>query len=273
MTRTVRDAALTLDILVGYDPDDSYTAASVISPPPNGGSYAANLSPQVLSTARIGVLQSVFGPDTDPECSAVNSVVRAGLSRIKDSGTTLIDIEIPNLEHYLSITRVYSSRARYDVDEFLTNHPQITASTASIHASKSFHPALPLFNSLATGVSHPYEDPLYVQRLEEREEFQRIVIGIMALHNLDAIAYPSVKIPAPTIDDVLGKRFVDGFPTNTGIASQLRMPAVSVPVGFTNETGLPVGLELLGLLYREQTLLELAFGVETLMKARRSPAF
>ncbi|KAG0652135.1 Glutamyl-tRNA(Gln) amidotransferase subunit A [Hyphodiscus hymeniophilus] len=270
MTRTVRDAALMLDALVGYDPKDPYTAATSIAGPPIGGSYAANLSGGLISQARIGVLGCVFGPDSDVECAAVNKVVRKALSQLI-TGTTFVDVEIPNLSHYLDFTSTYMSRSRYDIDSFLSAHPIIKGLTLEgIHANKNFHRALPLFDKLATGVKHPYDDPSYAARLDERDDFQRIVIGIMAEHNLDAIAYPSVRIPAPTIQDVLGTRFSDSFPTNTIIGSQLRQPAISVPVGFT-EAGLPVGLELLGIPYSEQKLLELAYGIELLTQARKAP--
>ena len=138
--------------------------------------------------------------------------------------------------------------------------------------SKQFHRALPSFDRLATGIKHLYEDPHYAARLDEREDFQRIVTGIMAEHKLDAIAYPGVQIITLKIEDVVGTRFNDVFPTNTSIGSQLRQLAISVTVGFT-EAGLPVGLELLGMLYSEQKLLELAYGVEELAKARRAPTF
>jgi Asp-tRNA(Asn)/Glu-tRNA(Gln) amidotransferase A subunit family amidase len=259
-----------LDVLVGYDPKDPYTAAATIAGPPVGGSYAANLYESVLSNARIGVLNAVFGPESDPGCANVNKVIRKALSQFT-KGTTLIDVEIPNLDHYLGFTPVFMSRSRYDIDNFLATHPIIKdVSVESIYSTKQFHRALPLFDRLATGIKHPYEDPDYAAKLEVREEFQRIVIGIMAENKLDAIAYPSVQIPAPTITEVLGMGFEKGFPTNTVIGSQLRQPAISVPVGFTG-IGLPVGLELLGMPYSEQKLLELAFGVEALMKARRSP--
>ena len=259
-----------LDILAGYDPKDPYTATVAIAGPPQGGSYAANLSEAALSKARIGVLNSVFGSESNAECASVNRVIRSALSSFT-TGTTLIDIEIPKLDHYLTFTSTYMSRSRYDITNFLAAHPIIKDVTVeSIHSSKQFHPALPLFHRLATSFKHPYDDPQYAARLDEREEFQRIVIGIMAEHKLDAIAYPSVQIPAPTIKDVVGTRFQEGFPTNTIIGSQLRQPAISVPVGFT-ESGLPVGLELLGIPYSEQKLLELAYGVEALTKARRAP--
>lgn len=275
MTRSVRDAALMLDVLVGFDEKDLYTTAVAVAGPPKGGSYASNLTEKTLSGARIGVLKSVFGDDNDPECRAVNQTIKDALAKLTQA-TTLIDIDdIPNLKHYINFTSTYKSRSQFDINNFLKNHMHLNLTLKQLYESNSFHPALSLWKDIGEANANPYDDPLYVQRLDEREEFQRLVIGIMAKHNLDALAYPSVRIPPPTVEDVLGSRFNEEFPTNTVIGSQLRMPAISVPVGFTEtgkkHGGLPVGLELLGMPFREQLLLELAFGVEQLTKARRAP--
>ncbi|KAF2670262.1 amidase [Microthyrium microscopicum] len=272
MTRTVKDAALMLDVLVGYDPLDPYTASIALAGQPRGGSYAANLSTEYLPKARIGVLNSVFGDEASSECAAVNKVIRNALEKISGTGTTLIDIVIPKLDHYVAITNIYMSRSRFDINNFLQTRPALKTSVQSIAASNSYHPSLALFRKLSTSFESPFDDPMYAQRIEEHAEFQRLVIGIMTENKLDAIAFPSVKIPAPLVSDVVGTRFEDDFPSNTIVGSQLRFPAISIPVGFTDE-GLPVGLELLGVLYQEQTLLELAFGVEALTKGRRAPKF
>lgn len=94
----------------------------------------------------------------------------------------------------------------------------------------------------------------------------------MALHNLDALAFPDVQIPPPKHEDSTNGRFPTcwDFPVNTLLASQARVPAISVPAGFTEE-GLPVGLELVSWEYQEQKLLELAAGVERFVGARRAP--
>lgn len=280
MTRTARDAALMLDVMVGCDPKDPHTDAAAIAGPPRGGSYAANFSPQVLTSSRIGVLHSVFGSDADPECASVNAAVRSALAQFSAAGTTLVDIEIPNLDYYLNFTPTYLSRSRYDIDAFLSSHPHLSnKSLLSIHAAKAFHPALPLFDRLGSAPATPYADDMYAQRLAVRDDFEKVVRQLMAEEGLDAIAYPSVRIPAPTTKDVLGERFRAKFPENTSIASQLHMPAISVPVGFTGgeeemvEGGLPVGLELLGVPFSEQKLLELAFGIEGILGARRAPKF
>jgi amidase len=94
--------------------------------------------------------------------------------------------------------------------------------------------------------------PEYYQLMEAREESQRIVVEIKAENHLDAICFPRVRINAPTTDDVLAASWTClEFPTNTVIASQLWMPAITIPAGFT-DNGLPVGLELMALPYQER---------------------
>ncbi|KAF2431713.1 putative amidase family protein [Tothia fuscella] len=274
MARTVRDAALMLDCMVGYDPADPYTATALLAGPPRGCSYESNLTTERISKARIGVLNCMFGDDQNPECSSVNKVVRAALAKLQTSGTILVDIpDIPNLEEKLNFSATFLSRSRYDIDSFLTKHPHIKQSVETIFQTRSFHPALSLFEKIGPGIKTPYEDPQYAQRLEARDNLERQFIGIMAEYKLDAIVYPTVRIPPPTIEDVLGPRFYASFPTNTSIGSRTNMPALSMPAGFTDDTNLPVGMEMLGLPYQEQPLLELGFGVESLLNARKPPVF
>jgi len=94
----------------------------------------------------------------------------------------------------------------------------------------------------------------------------------MASLGLDALAFPDVQIPPPKHEGATNGRFPTcwDFPVNTLLASQARLPAITVPAGFTAD-GLPVGLELVSYEYHEQQLLELARGVEVIVGARRAP--
>lgn len=65
------------------------------------------------------------------------------------------------------------------------------------------------------------------------------------------------------------------FPTNTIIGSQLLFPAISVPAGMTEDLAedpegpeLPVGLEILGLPLREESLMAVAAGAEAAFQLR-----
>ena len=83
MCRTVRDAALMFDAMVGFDPKDSFTIASMIAGPPRGGSYASNLSSAKPEDLRIGVVNELFGPDTDPDMAPVNKCIHTAFAKLK----------------------------------------------------------------------------------------------------------------------------------------------------------------------------------------------
>lgn len=272
IARTVTDCALMLDCLVGFDPKDEWTAVAVTAPKPKGGSYAADLDPKAITKAKIGVIRSLFGPDNDPACRAVNSVVAKAFETLAAAGTEFIDVELPQLRHYMTTTPAYVVRSRSDINSFLATKPHLPADIASIVPRKPPHPSLDFTSAVAHGPTDPLQDPSYLQRLLDRDEFQRRLTCLMAQHDLEALAFPDVQIPPPRHEDSTNGRFPTcwDFPTNTLLASQARLPAISVPVGFT-EDGLPVGLEFVSWEYREQALLELARGVEVCIPARKAP--
>ncbi|KAK6380102.1 hypothetical protein LTS17_005290 [Exophiala oligosperma] len=275
MCRTVTDAALMLDVLAGFDERDPYTATAVISGPPKGGSYAANLSVGKIKSARLGILEGTLGPESDPACRSVNKVFNDTLQTLQDNGTTLVNVQLPDLAQILSLTFTYPQRSRSDLDAWFARHAFLKTDTKTIHDSKQYHPALDLFEDIALGPVTPERDPTFTSRLLARDRLQQAVVSLVAKYELDAFAFPDCQIAAPLLKDVLAQRWLAGkFPTNTLVASQSLMPAISVPAGLTQDgagPSLPVGLELLGLPYREQTLLELAYGVEQIVAGRQPP--
>ena len=270
MTRTVRDAAILLDVLVGHDPEDPFTAAATLAR--DAGSYADGLSESSLRGARIGVVREVFGPDDDPDCAQVNGVVEGALEALRSAGAEIADpVSVPNLQHFIGITSLYLSQSRYDIDGFLAQRPG-AHTVAELYESKRFHPRLDLFTAIAEEApANPEEDPDYHKGLAAREDFRRAILGVMASHNLDALLYPNSQVLPPTrreLDD--WKWTVLTFPTNALIAAQADLPSVSLPAGFA-EGGVPVGFELVGKPYGEADLLRLAHAYETAAGPRRPP--
>jgi amidase len=268
MTRTVRDAALLLDTLVGYDPADPFTAATALSRVP--GSYADQLEENGLRGARMGVLREAFGPD-DADSGAVNGVVNEAIEAIKSAGAELVDpVGVPDLQRFVETTALYLQRSKHDIDGFLAKRPG-AHSVDELYGSNQFHPRLDLFEQIAQGPENPEEDPNYFRQLAEREGFQRAILNVMAAEQLDALLCPTVRVLPPRREELdAGKWTVLSFPTNTLIAPQANLPAVSVPAGFA-EGGVPVGLELIGKPYDEPTLLKLAHGFERATGHRRPP--
>ena len=87
--RTVSDIATLLDSIVGYDPQDPFTVTA--SAAPVIGGYAEALEIDVpLATWRIGVLETGFGSDEDPDAAPVNLAVRAALAQLGDLGVATV---------------------------------------------------------------------------------------------------------------------------------------------------------------------------------------
>lgn len=270
MTRTVRDAATILDVMVGYDPADEFTAAALIAA--HSGKYVDALDADGLKGGRLGVVRNVFGSNSSPSSAAVNRVVEGALAAMASAGATLIDVAIPDVADHVRRTALYRTTSRYDIDKFLASRPNMPMnSLQAIKASGKFEPTCDLLIDIFDGPKRPEDDPEYYYKLVACGQFQRLVVNIFGKNQLDALVYPAVQILPPTKKDVReGKHEERTFPTNTLIASQTWMPSICVPAGFSEE-GLPVGIEFVGLPYHEPDLLRLGSGFEALTEFRQSP--
>jgi Asp-tRNA(Asn)/Glu-tRNA(Gln) amidotransferase A subunit family amidase len=271
MARTVTDTAILLDALVGYDAKDPYTVAYTIAG--HQGSYTQHLDGGALKGMRIGVLKEAFGSDDDPDAAPVNAVVRAALAKVASAGAVLIDVSLPDIGRLIDESSLYLLRSRHDINKFLAARPQLAYPTVeAIHAAGKFHPLMDLFVDLVKGPTVPEEDPTYYPKYAVREIFQRAVVNLMAQHDLTGIAFPDVQVLSPRKADIeSGKWNTLTFPTNTLIASQTWMPAISVPAGFSPD-GVPVGLEFVALPYREPDLFRFGYAFEQLTHTRKAPA-
>jgi Asp-tRNA(Asn)/Glu-tRNA(Gln) amidotransferase A subunit family amidase len=91
--RTVTDIAIVLDAIVGYDPNDPQTAASVGN---IAKSYTDFLQLTGLRGARVGVLTDLLG--TDPADAEVATAVREAVREMKGQSAEIVDVAIPGLK-------------------------------------------------------------------------------------------------------------------------------------------------------------------------------
>jgi amidase len=272
MARTVKDAAILLDSMVGYDPTDEYTVAALVAD--HKGSYADALDSKSMHGATLGVVRNVFGDSANPEAAAVNRVVEDALAKIKAAGAKLVDVEIPNVMDHIVETSLYLTHSRHDINKFMAARPTLpTSSLEAVKASGKFDPTLDLLIDIFGAPEKPEDDPDYYRKLAARDRFQRLVLGILGKNGLDGLIYPCVQVLPPTKADVrAGKHKCLEFPTNTLIASQTWMPSICLPAGFSEE-GIPVGVEIIVPPYREPELFRLGGGFEAVIKGRKAPTF
>jgi amidase len=268
MTRTVRDAAKLMDVLVGYDEDDPYSVAALLSRPSDG--FEAGLDNASLNGARLGLLKEALGSDDEPDPGAVNAVTRAAVGALEEAGATVVEISIPGLWDYIEQTSMYVDHSKHDIDLFLglLEDPPVRTLT-EVYEKGLYHKSLDLMDAFIGGPDEPSTSLEYLQRYERRQEFTLAVLDAMARNDVSALIFPTAQVPAPTLAGREDWTTLT-FPTNTLIASQTWLPAVTVPGGFT-ETGLPVGLELVGQPYDEAGVLRLAHAFEAITHHRRAP--
>ncbi|OLT00308.1 amidase [Pseudonocardia sp. CNS-004] len=267
--RTAADVAALLDVMAGYDPADPFTAVAARATGP--GSYVESLYGASLSGARVGVLEDAFG--AHPESGVVNDVVRAAVEQLSTAGAEVVDgLELGGLSEWVSGTSLYSTQSREDLTTFLAARPAAPVhSFDEIYASGVFHPLTDLVHDIAVGPREAADAPGYHRMRLRQEEFRRALLQVMARADVDALVYPTVQVPPPTRQELADRRWTAlTFPTNTVIASQSAMPAMTVPAGMTPD-GLPVGMEILGRAFAETHLLRFARAWEEHAQPRRAP--
>ena len=268
--RTVADVARTLDGIVGYDPEDVFTF-----PPAHvsGDGYARSLDAGVpLNRWRVGVLESGFGSDLNPDMEPVNGLVRTAVRRLDGLGVSVTPgLQIPDLDRWISDTAGYVQQSKSDITGFLAGRPGApVASFMELYDSRRFHPLNDLFHGIAGGPEE-IDQAEYRRIRRSQEDLQALIVGMLADQEVDFLVYPTVQVIPPTRDELAAAKYEClTFPTNTVIAAQAGLPALTIPVGFTDD-GLPVGMELLGAPFSESRLLQFAHAWEKSTALRRAP--
>jgi amidase len=257
--RTVGDVAIVLDAIVGYDPTDPQTAASVGHIPK---SYTGFLQLEGLRGARIGLLTDLFGSEAaDAE---VGAIVRSATYEMKGLGADIVEVAIPGASENMTDNTVIRSDFKFDLNAYLAARPGAPVRTLDdILASGKYHKAVEtnLRNSQAVESRDTKE---YFQHKAMRDQWRESILKVMADNNLDALAYPTIRRKANLIGEAqLG--------SNCRLASNSGLPAIVVPGGFTPD-GLPIGLELLGREWSEPQLIKFAYAYEQGTHHRHPPA-
>lgn len=269
MARTVTDMTYLLDVLVGYDLDDSWTGATAQT---DVDSYTNYLNEDGLDGVRIGVLREAFGSEDNPRAAPVNDIVETALDTMAGTGAELVDpVTIPDLTEQIEETTVYAYYATLYLNEFLAERDDISYdSVRGIYEAGAYHEDLELLEAIAEMTDDPEEVLDFWRSSLGQESFRRDVLNTLAADNLDAIVFPDVQVVPPTMSDLSDRYTTANYPTNTPIGAQTQCPAISAPAGLTDE-GLPVGVELLAKPYHEHQLIEMAYAYEQVMDTRQPP--
>jgi len=257
MCRTVEDAVRVLQVIAGYDPKDPITQHSEGKVQKD---YLQYLNKDGLKGARIGVLRELSENNPDPQ---VKVLFEKAILDIKALGSVVIDpVVVP---HFDSLRRnQWCAEFRKDVEAFLTEYVKrdtmktlediIRVGTHSKYAED----ALSYFKDNSGRSQNPEIECGDAYTDSRRIAFRKAIENVMDSLQLDAIIYPSWNNPPAKIDS-----FNTGYKgdNNQIISPHTGQPAFTVPMGFTYDS-LPSGLQFLGRMYSEPTLIKLVYAYE-----------
>lgn len=258
ITRDVRDAAIMLGSMAGYDEKDS---TSVDKPVPD---YEAVLGRGVKGL-RVGIPKE-YRVDGMP--AEIDALWTRGIEWLKAAGAEIVDVSLPTTKYALPTYYIVapaeasSNLARYDGVRYglRVEGSDITDMYEKTRA-EGFGPEVRRRILIGTYVlSAGYYDAYYLKAQKVRTLIARDFAE--AYKTCDVLLTPTAPSAAFAIGektaDPLSMYLNDVFTVTVNLAG---LPGISVPAGLSSE-GLPLGLQLIGRTFDEETLLRAAFALE-----------
>jgi aspartyl-tRNA(Asn)/glutamyl-tRNA(Gln) amidotransferase subunit A len=259
MTKDVRDAALLMTVIGGHDPRDS-TSAEVPLPD------FTRVLREGAQGLRIGIPREYFIGGMDPE---VEGAVRAAVKVLEGVGATSEDVSLPHTEYgvaayyILAPSEASSNLARYDGVKYGYRTPHWSNLRDMYRRTRDEGFGAEVKRRIMLGtytLSAGYYDAYYKKAQQVRtlilRDFQE------AFERVDVLIAPVAPTPAFKVgektSDPLQMYLSDVFTVPINLAG---IPGISIPCGFT-AAGLPIGLQIIGKPFDEQTMLRLAYAFE-----------
>jgi len=270
MARTVRDLAILLDVMVGYDPEDPLTAKGVGHVP---DSYTKFLDKNGLKGARIGILRESMGYGSEPgseDFKKVTQVFDKAVMELKAAGAEIVaSIVIPRLNELVArrAGRPAGGEESFKAYFGRSANPPFKSRQEAIRSpgfAQVVRRSQDRFKRTSDATRH-YE------YLTAQDELMIHVLKVMADNKLDAIAHKAVEHQPTLISEGVNPPYVDqkGAPhLNTFLVF---VPTIVVPAGFTRDN-LPAGICFLGRPYDDGNMIKLAYAYEQATHHRRPPA-
>ena len=260
MARDVRDCAIMLEAMAGFDPKD---ATSLELPVPQ---WEAALSGD-LTGKKVGVPREYRMDGMDADVSASWD---QGIAWLKDAGAEIVEVSLPHTKYALPAYYIIapaeasSNLARYDGVRYGLRELPDGAGLQDMYAATraaGFGPEVKRRILIGTYVlSAGFYDAYYTQAQKVRTLISRDFAQAFAL--CDVILAPTAPTAAFGLgeksDDPLAMYLNDVFAVPASLAG---LPAISVPAGLNRE-GLPLGLQIIGRPFDEQGVLNAGLAIE-----------
>jgi aspartyl-tRNA(Asn)/glutamyl-tRNA(Gln) amidotransferase subunit A len=262
LTRNVRDAAIMLGVIAGYDPLDA-TSANVPVP-----DYVAALN-QPVKGLRVGVPTEYFGEGLD-QC--VREAVESAIESLREAGCTVHPVSLPHTRYavptyYLVATAEASANlARFDGVRYGFRAKDAHTLNAMYRESRDIGFGAEVKRRIMLGtyaLSAGYYDAYYKKAQQVRTLLTRDYTAVF--EQVDVLVTPTAPTPAFKLgektNDPLSMYLADIYTVTASLAG---ICGISVPCG--KPSCLPIGAQILGKHFDEATVLRAALAIETARK-------
>jgi aspartyl-tRNA(Asn)/glutamyl-tRNA(Gln) amidotransferase subunit A len=259
MTRTVRDAAILLRAMAGFDSKDSTSVDTDVA------DYERDLEHGVAGL-RIGVPREYRLEGAPADIEALWS---SGIAWMREQGAEIVDVSLPHTKYALPAYYIVapaeasSNLARYDGVRYGRRAEEAADVVELYERSRAEGFGAEVQRRILIGtyvLSAGYYDAYYVRAQKVRTLIARDFAT--AFERCDAILTPATPGPAFALGektaDPVSMYLNDVFTVTANLAG---LPAISVPAGLSPEE-LPLGLQVIGKAFDEQTVLRVARAIE-----------
>jgi aspartyl-tRNA(Asn)/glutamyl-tRNA(Gln) amidotransferase subunit A len=259
LTKTVADCALVMNVIASHDSRDSTSAPY---PVPD---YTKALIPD-LKKLRIGIPKEYFVEGMQKE---VRTSIETAIKKLEELGAKIDwDASLPLTKYALAVyyilapSEASANLARYDGVKYGFSYQDTSNMWEAMEKTKQFGFGAEVKRRIMLGtyaLSAGYYDAYYLKaqkvRTLIRREFDQ------AFQKYDALVTPT----SPTVPFKLGEKVDDPMQMYLSDVCTLPiniagLPAISIPAGFAD--GLPVGMQIIGKPFDEETILRVAFAYE-----------
>lgn len=268
LTRNVTDCARLMEIISGYDRRDSTSVKEDVP------EFCKGLDEPSVKGMKVGIPAEYFSDGLDPE---VNAIVRGAIDVLKNNGAEIIDVSLPHTEYCVAAyyiiapSEASSNLARYDGVHYGYRSADAEELIDVYRKSRSEGFGDEVKRRILIGtyaLSSGYYDAYY----KKAGQVRTLILGdfLETFKKCDVLVSPVTPTPSWKIgensEDPLAVYLSDILTVSANLAG---IPGMSVPGGFTKE-GLPVGIQLQGAHFQEETLfaagkvLERDLGIESM---------